>query len=63
MSSQEKFVVKSRKPTGESLVVSSRLPVDLLRRLDEVTKNTGRTRNELVAMCIEYALDNLEIEK
>ena len=59
----EKFVVKSKKAYGETNVVSARLPISVIKELDKVSNKTGRTRNELILMCIEYALNRLEIEE
>lgn len=57
-----KFVVRPRKPAfGKTSVVSARLPDAMIERLDEVAKQTGRTRNELIQMCIDFALENIEI--
>ena len=59
-----KFVVHPRRPAiGKTTVVSTRLPNDMIAELDKVAKQTGRTRNELVQMCIDYALKNLEISE
>lgn len=59
---ENKFVVHPRRPAfGKTTVVSARLPDDMLEELDEVAKQTGRTRNELIQMCISYALKNIEI--
>ncbi|MBM6918834.1 hypothetical protein H6A25_08800 [Intestinimonas butyriciproducens] len=33
----------------------------MIKKLDEVAKQTGRTRNELIQMSIDFALKNLEI--
>lgn len=59
----DKFIVKSKKVYGETSVVSARLPLAVIKKLDQVSTRTGRTRNELILMCIEYALDRLEIEE
>ena len=57
-----KFVVRPRKPAfGKTSVVSARLPDSMIERLDDVAKQTGRTRNELIQMCIDFALENIEI--
>lgn len=59
---EKKFVVHPRKPAfGKTTVVSARLPNVMIEQLDKVAQETGRTRNELIQMCIDYALDNLEI--
>ena len=59
----EKFIVKIKKNYGESSVVSARLPVEIVKKLDNTANNTGRTRNELILMCIEFALAKLEVEE
>lgn len=59
---EDKFIVPHRKPAvGKSTVVSVRLPNATLARLEQIAGQTGRTRNELVQMCIDYALARLEI--
>ena len=42
-------------------MVSVRLPDTMLAKLEDVASKTGRSRNELVQMCIDYALARLEI--
>ena len=59
---EDKFIVPQRKPAvGKSTVVSVRLPDTMLAKLEDVASKTGRSRNELVQMCIDYALARLEI--
>lgn len=58
---EDEFVVRPRKSSGKSTVVSARLPDDLLKELDTVCTKTGRSRNELITMCIEYALQRIKI--
>lgn len=57
----KKLIILPRKYKGETSVVSARLPVDMIKALDKIAENTGRNRNEIVALCLEYALDNLTI--
>ena len=57
----KKLIISPRKYKGETSVVSARLPVDMIKVLDKIAENTGRNRNEIVALCLEYALDNLTI--
>ena len=59
---EKKLVISSKKYTGETAVVSARLPLDLIKRLDEICDITGRTKNEVIQMCIEFSVDNIEIE-
>ncbi|MGN1206888.1 MAG: ribbon-helix-helix protein, CopG family [Eubacteriales bacterium] len=60
---EKKLVIASKKFRGESSVVSVRLPNELIRHLDAIAEETGRTRNELIQTCLEFALGNLEIDK
>ena len=60
----KKFIVHPRKPAyGKTTVVSTRLPDDILKQLDTICQKTGRTRNELLIMCVNFALENLEISE
>ena len=31
--------------------------------LDKIAERTGRTRNEIIQMCLEFAVDNLEVKE
>ena len=61
--SELKFQITPKRFTGESTVVSMRLPKDMLRQIDEIAEKTGRTRNEFLTMSLEYALEHLEIKE
>jgi predicted DNA-binding protein len=56
-----KLQIRPKRYTEESAIMSARLPKDMIRALDEVAVKTGRTRNEIVALSLEFALDNMEI--
>jgi hypothetical protein len=30
--------------------------------LDRIAENTGRNRNEIIMLCLEFAIDNLETD-
>lgn len=60
---EKKLVIHSQRYTGESKVISMRLPVDMLTEIDRVAKETGRTRNEIMQLCLEFALENMTIEQ
>ncbi len=59
----KKLIIKPRKYQGETTVISLRLPKEMLTVIDQVANETGRTRNEIVVMSMEYALENMEINK
>ena len=60
---EKKLIISAKKYVGDTAVVSARLPSDLIKRIDEICEVTGRNRNEVVQMCLEFAVDNIEIER
>ena len=57
---KERFSIPPRRFRGETAVVASRLPVELISLLDDLSRKTGRSRNEVIQLCLEYAIDNME---
>lgn len=60
---ERKLIIQAKKYSGETAVVSARLPNDLIKKIDAVCKATGRNRNEIIQMCLEFSVENIEIEK
>ena len=60
---EDKLIITAKKYVGESAVVSARLPVDLIKRLDDICNVTNRNKNEVIQMCIEFAVEHIEIDK
>ncbi len=58
--SEKKLVIEQKKYTGETAVVSARLPNDMIRDIDRIAKKTGRNRNEIIMLCLEFAIENFE---
>lgn len=61
MPDNDRFIIRPKKLYGENTVVSCRMPLEMVKRLDELSNQTGRARNELILRCVEFALDRLEI--
>ena len=59
--SDNKLIISSKKFRGDSSVVSVRLPNDMIEKLDTISEQTGRTRNEIIQKCLAYSIENLEI--
>ena len=57
----KKLVIRPRKFGGETTVISLRLPKEMLTVIDQVATDTGRTRNEILVLSMEFALENMEI--
>ena len=53
--------VSSKKYKGETSVISARIPVDLVKRIDAIAEKTGRTRNEIILMCLEFSVENIVV--
>ena len=61
--SEPKLHIPVKKYTEESTVISMRIPKDMLRDLDAIAVQTGRTRNEILSIALEFALTHMENEK
>ena len=59
---EKKLVIKDKKYRGEKTVISSRLPVELVALIDEVAASSGRTRNDIIQKCLEFAVENIVYE-
>ena len=59
----KKLIITSKRYRGDTMVVSSRLPNELVEELDKIAEKTGRARNEIIQTCLEFAVNNLEIEE
>lgn len=58
----KKLFISSKRYNGDTSVVSARLPNELIKDLDRIAENTGRNRNEIIMLCLEFAIDNLETD-
>lgn len=59
----KKLTITQKKYTGDTTVISARVPKDLVEKIDGVALASGRNRNEILQMCLEFAVENLTIEK
>ena len=58
-----RFQISKKRYGGETSIISMRLPKDMLQAIDRVADETGRTRNEILTLSLEFALDHMEIDK
>ena len=63
METEKKFIVEKQKYSGETKFISLRIPKDMLADIDLLAEKTGRKRNEVVMLALQYALENLETEE
>lgn len=59
----KKLIIPVKRFRGETIVVSARLPVSLVQELDRIGARTGRNRNEIMNLCLEYAVENLVLQE
>ena len=53
--------ISPKKYAGETTIVSMRMSKELLKDIDNVADLTGRNRNEILTMSLEFALKHTEI--
>lgn len=60
----DNLVVKAKRAKGDDgyKTFSIRVREETVTRIDEVAAQTGRSRNELIGMFLDYALDRCVIE-
>lgn len=56
-----RLIIPPKKYTGETSIVSMRIPKDMLKDIDAAAKVAGRTRNEILQISLEFALNHMEI--
>lgn len=60
---KKKLIIQPHRYGGETTVISLRLPKEMQKVIDEVAAATGRTRNEIMVLSLEFALENMVIEE
>ena len=53
--------ITPKKYAGETTIVSMRMAKDLLKDIDHIASLTGRNRNEILTMSLEFAVNHMEI--
>ena len=53
--------ITPKKYNGETTIISMRVARDMIREIDEIARSTGRNRNEILSMSLEFALNHMEI--
>ncbi len=59
-----KRLLHTKRPKGEDgyKTFSVRIKEETVSKIEDVAKRTGHTRNELIGIFLEYAVDHCEIE-
>lgn len=56
----DKFVVTPKE--DKSVTMTIRIDRELQEKYNELSTKTNRSRNELINMALQYALDNMELQ-
>ncbi len=59
---QERITISKKRGEDGYRVVSVRMREETLQKLDEITAQTNRSRNELINILVEAAIDIVAIE-
>ena len=59
---QKLIITKKVKGEDGHKIFSIRLKDETVERLDNIVKQSGRSRNDLINVLLDYAMDNCEIE-
>ena len=59
---QERITISKKRGEDGYRVVSVQMREETLRKLDEITAKTNRSRNELINILVEAAIDIVVIE-
>ncbi|WP_295095492.1 CopG family transcriptional regulator [Ruminococcus sp.] len=59
------LIIRPKRPKGDDgyKTFSIRIKEETVSRIEDVSAQTGHTRNELIGMFLEYALEHCSIEK
>ncbi len=62
--SSDKLVIKTKAPKGEDGYKTFSIRIKpLVFQIDNLAQQTGRSRNELIGLFLDYALNNCTIEQ
>ncbi len=61
---EEKLIIHPKRSKGDDgyKTFSIRIKEDIVQRIDEISAQTGRSRNELIGIFLEFSLDRCSIE-
>lgn len=62
MAENDRLKIKIRGEDGNQ-VFSVRAPVGLMARIDKIAAASGRSRNEVICLLLEFAVDRCDIVK
>lgn len=63
MSEQKKLIIKKKLPKGEDgyKTFSIRIKDEIVEEINQLSLESGRSRNELIGILLQYAINNCTI--
>ncbi len=63
--SDDSLIIKPKRVKGEDgyKTISIRIKEDVVSQIDDISAKTGRSRNELIGMLLQYAVARCKIEE
>ena len=60
-----RLIIKPKRPKGEDgyKIFSVRIKEETVGKIDKIAQETGRSRNELIGMFLEFAAEHCRVEK
>lgn len=61
---EDKLIIKPKRSKGDDgyKTFSIRVREDIVDRIDDIVSKTGRSRNELIGLFLEYAVERCTVE-
>jgi len=61
----DNLIIKPKRPKGDDgyKIFSVRVKEEVVARIEDISLKTGHSRNELIGLFLEYAIDHCVIEK
>ncbi len=65
MMSEDSLIIKPKRVKGEDgyKTISIRIKEDIVSQIDDISAKTGRSRNELIGMLLQFAVARCKIEE
>ena len=62
---EDHLIIKPKRPKGEDgyKIFSVRIKEETASKLDEISAQTGRSRNELIGIFLDYAIQRCKVEE
>lgn len=62
---EDSLIITPKRPKGEDgyKVFSIRIREETVQKIDDISVKTGRSRNELIGLFLEYAAERCKIEE